>query len=32
VEVGRMRAEEFRTEKRVDSMIRLFEDVLAGRF
>ena len=32
VESGRKRAEEFRMEKRIDSMIRLFEDVLAGQF
>jgi glycosyltransferase involved in cell wall biosynthesis len=31
VEAGRNRAEEFRMEKRIDSMIRLFEDVLGGR-
>jgi len=32
VEKGRKRAEAFRIDKRTDAMIRLFEDVLAGRF
>ena len=32
VESGRNRAEQFRIGERIDSMIRLFEDVLAGRF
>ncbi|MBA3035505.1 MAG: glycosyltransferase family 4 protein [Desulfobacterium sp.] len=32
VDAGRNRAEEFRMEKRVESMVRLFEDVLEGRF
>ncbi len=31
-ESGRIRAEEFRTSRRTDSMIRLFEDMLVGRF
>jgi glycosyltransferase involved in cell wall biosynthesis len=32
VEKGRKRAEAFRIDKRTDAMVRLFEDVLAGRF
>lgn len=32
VEKGRTRAERFRTNNRVDAMVRLFEDVLANRF